>query len=273
MSITSKFQVLSDLYIDSRLPFVHPVAPYLLLAGNIGNPASPAYYNFLSAMSVKFQLVFVVLGNKEYEVMTLDSVKPFICNQLRNYGISNVHVLDNGYYDMTVDDVRIRIIGSTMWPHIAEPCIFRLSGIRVKTRVNYINFAFVVNLEHRRCFDALANHVLSAVQDDRKVILLTHYIPSYQLVPAEYHDSTNIEYMASNDLWPLFGNPVVAWFYGHSSRRHSEMVEEVETITCAAPHIVDLTALTDFSDSTSSASPPISEEDLIEEFCISLPDN
>ncbi len=234
-SIVQKFQLLSDLHLEnqSSLPLVTPTAPYLVLAGNIGNPTSPTYYKFLTSVSSKFETVFLVLGLTEYEVLTLDSVKGFILNQLKTFRLDNVHVLDNGYFDLTIDDVPVRIIGSTFWPFIQRPCPVRLGSVRVKTKTAYTNFSNVVNNEHERCFWYLAHFIAMAKDDGRKVIIITHFIPDFSLV-APHIDRSLIEYVASNDAFVMFDLPVIAWLYGHTDEHFTKNINNVLFMT--RPH-------------------------------------
>lgn len=45
---------------------IQPLAPYLILAGDIGDPFSQVYYDFLEMLAKKFEKIFLISGNHEY---------------------------------------------------------------------------------------------------------------------------------------------------------------------------------------------------------------
>lgn len=71
-----KFQYFSDIHTEQykanpkklkRIQeFIKPCAPYLILAGDIGDPFSDLYNDFLTYLSPLFQYIFIIAGNHEY---------------------------------------------------------------------------------------------------------------------------------------------------------------------------------------------------------------
>jgi hypothetical protein len=64
-----KFQYISNLHLDLYplgLFDIDAIAPYLLLAGDIGNPYQKKYELFLENISKKFEKIFIISGNHEY---------------------------------------------------------------------------------------------------------------------------------------------------------------------------------------------------------------
>ncbi len=61
-------QYYSDLHLEKNSKrYIEAYRPYLILAGDIGYPESVEYKYFLHACSYKFEKVFVIAGNHEYD--------------------------------------------------------------------------------------------------------------------------------------------------------------------------------------------------------------
>ena len=59
-----KIQIISDIHLEVNKDFaVTPKAPYLALLGDIGDPGSARYLDFLLEQAGKFEKVFVLIGN------------------------------------------------------------------------------------------------------------------------------------------------------------------------------------------------------------------
>jgi len=63
-----RFQYVSDLHLEFRKKVLRipPVAPFLLLAGDIGYPCRSLYREFLRYAAHDFEKVFLVAGNHEF---------------------------------------------------------------------------------------------------------------------------------------------------------------------------------------------------------------
>jgi predicted phosphodiesterase len=71
-----KFQYLSDIHTEQYKSnhkklkkietFIKLSAPYLLLAGDVDDPFSNLYKEFLSYLSSLFEYIFIIVGNHEY---------------------------------------------------------------------------------------------------------------------------------------------------------------------------------------------------------------
>ena len=87
-------QYLSDLH--DKYPEITPLCDYIALLGDIGDPYSQKYKDFIKDLSRKFKKVFVVTGNHEYYFNIIDECNLHIntlCLELRN-----VYFLNNSLY-------------------------------------------------------------------------------------------------------------------------------------------------------------------------------
>jgi hypothetical protein len=64
----SLLKYVSDLHLERKIKRnIVADKPYLLLAGDIGYPSDNVYRDFLHEMSYKFDKVFIIAGNHEFD--------------------------------------------------------------------------------------------------------------------------------------------------------------------------------------------------------------
>ena len=112
-----KFQVMSDLHMEMRdAVFDFPQkAPYLILAGDIGNPSEETYQVFLHEQADRFDKVFLAAGNHDRfsrSIADADKLIQEICDEREN-----LIYLNQTSYDIDDDHV---ILGTTLWSEMAE---------------------------------------------------------------------------------------------------------------------------------------------------------
>jgi len=67
----SLLQFSSDIHLERGYKRdIIPIKPYLVLAGDIGYPNQDSYKQFLLGMSHKFDKVFVISGNHEFDSLS-----------------------------------------------------------------------------------------------------------------------------------------------------------------------------------------------------------
>lgn len=119
-----RFQLLSDIHLEfyndklSEFPLPKIIAPYLILAGDIGNPFLEGYKLFLEWCSQNFKQVFIVSGNHEYyqvkQSMSNCNRRIYsICNDLKN-----INYLHMSSADIIINKRRIKILGTTLWTYL-----------------------------------------------------------------------------------------------------------------------------------------------------------
>jgi hypothetical protein len=239
------FQYVSDIHLEfhdkhntgSLQPdmFVKPVAPYLVLAGDIGIPELKSYPVFLNWCSSNWKHVFLVAGNHEYYNVRCPLKSDMATKKEQIRGVCetlpNVHFLDcSSYY---LPEENLRILGCTLWSEIPD-CI------REKV-ITYTNDARQILHQKDTPFipSAMSDTHLKEKQwlnqeihqcelTNEKCLVITHYLPSFQLIHEKYKGHSMNACFAS-ECDDLFRPPVVAWICGHT---HTGMRLRIHGVPC-----------------------------------------
>ena len=237
---TYQLQYASDLHLNlETAPFnilIEPVAPDLALCGDIGNPFSAVYSNFIKWVSKRWSRVFLLAGNHEYfsenPNIKMEDVEKQIQLVAASAG-SNVIFLQKDVY--TIDSHKIIVLGSTLW---TQPNLRRWDklvdgfigdpGFRGEYNAMYKTdeYTGVSRLVHPSdittlCSDHIAfltkvlNPNWGSIPAGWRVIVLTHHLPTF-LVNDEKQKDNALKSCYAVDLDRLIKEPVVAWLCGHS---------------------------------------------------------
>ena len=231
-----KIQYASDLHLEFRenwriLRQEGPMdvrGDILVLAGDIGYLGDDNYktHPFWDWASENYQHVLVTLGNHEfYKFYDLSTMHDGLVGEIR----PNVHY----YYNSVVSIEDVNFIISTLWAHIdlkdsyaTEQCVtdFRriLYGEDILTSSDF-------NREHQRCLSFIKQAV--AASRARCKIVVTHHVPSFQLMSPEFQGSLIngaftaelADYIASSDI--------DYWIYGHSHRNIDKVIGKTRCVS------------------------------------------
>ena len=150
-----KFQILSDIHLEKRKTFQHPIkAENLILAGDIGNPLMNNYKEYIKYSSHNHKRVFLITGNHEYWKNTYEGTNKLIYDICIKY--NNVIFLNNRFYDFESNNRNIRIFGSTLWTEILTS--HPLYGSPEKSSDNRLIGNFNFNLRNKLFYDTIKNH-------------------------------------------------------------------------------------------------------------------
>lgn len=222
------FQIISDIHLETGIYHqLKPKAPYLILAGDIGYPETQIYKDFMKQCSKKFKKIFYTSGNHEYYNKNNKNIKSIqeieesiktVCLQF-----DNIYYLQNSYYDL---DDNLRIVGTTLWSDIKihkddfnDYSNIYKSDKQLITTIDTINM-FNKNKEY------LENIIRSS---DKNILIITHHLPSYEMILSEYKFSEYISYYASNIEY-LFKKPVIGWVCGHSHGFNKKNINDIPCI-------------------------------------------
>jgi predicted phosphodiesterase len=236
-----RFQLFSDIHLENykRFPKIKPLAPFLFLAGDIGNYGKN-FIDFFDYCSANWEKVFYVLGNHEYydksktmETLYVDYLALFE----KRY--KNVFLLNNSFVDI---DENLRVYGDIMWTY---PPIQNKSEAKI-----YFN-----DYNNIRYFDHKMNEITTITPDyiamyskaqyhdlveflktnEKKTIIMTHFPPTQTNTSSPKHknEEQNVkDYFAWPDLIDAVDTTnVVAWISGHTHWSYDFTVNGVRLLS------------------------------------------
>jgi DNA repair exonuclease SbcCD nuclease subunit len=253
-------QYASDIHLEkAAAPFnliIEPVAPDLALCGDIGDPYSQIYSDFLKWCSMRWTRVFVLTGNHEYFLdkpdfnKTIEKVDEHISKLCEKIG-PNVFFLQKGVF--LIQEHKIAILGATLWsaPDIrrwdmmvdgmlGDPglrgeynAIYKVDENTGLLRCFHPSDVINIHMEHKH-FITKTVGPYSDLPKGYRVIVLTHHMPTYSLNSAEFSlHPLRSTYASDQDA--LMKEPIVAWICGHSHDPRSIRFEETGTLVTLNP--------------------------------------
>jgi len=254
-------QYVSDIHLEKTiLPFnllIEPVGTDLALCGDIGNPYSLVYSDFLKWCSNRWKRVFLLTGNHEYFLeqpdsnKTMEKVDIFIANLCNKIG-PNVYFLQKGVY--AIEEFKIAIVGATLWTApdirhwdlmvdgmIGDPgsrgeynAIYKHDENTGNLRPLHPVDITSVHMEHKHFIRKELGPYREYVPAGYRVIVLSHHMPTYSLNSPEFATHPLRSTYAS-DQDELMKEPVVAWICGHSHQPRTIRFEETGTLVTLNP--------------------------------------
>ena len=207
-------QIASDLHIEinddvNPLDYITPSADILILAGDIGSLYKfNQLFNFLNTLSTYFKYILYVPGNHEYYNINNEANIPFhilkrkICSLSEK--IKNLIVLDQK--SVVIDD--ICIAGCTLW----SKALCNIPNFIVK--IKEFNTR-VYNDYHNNDLNYINNIVDYAKKNKYKLIIVTHYPPSYKALEHAKKRQKFISLYASHLDHFLRKDNIDTWICGH----------------------------------------------------------
>lgn len=207
-----RVQYASDLHLEflSDKPvfpaLLKPVAPVLVLAGDIGQPQRRSYRDLLHHCSRNWDDVVIVAGNHElYGGHVTQRLE--LCRAMA-LEFGNVHFLER---DRVVCH-GVTFFGCTLWTQDSTP---RLNDYR---RIEAENGSMLTvadtNRWHGRDKEWLR---LALANTEGPTVVVTHHLPSFRLIAPEFEGSPLNSGFAS-DCDALIAPPVSVWIAGHTHR-------------------------------------------------------
>lgn len=190
-----------------------------LLAGDIGHPRNPHYDLFFQNIHRHFPKTFVIPGNHEYysvtRTNTIEQTNAWMEDYFQKY--ENITLLNNSWEIYK----GYCFIGSVLWTHIFNPerTITDMGAIPDFNVEKY-------NALNKTCVEFLQE----AIHSNERCIVMTHHMPSEQLIDPKYKNSTLMPYNQwfFCDVEYLFvKDRVTAWFYGHTHTPLKTTLREV----------------------------------------------
>jgi len=205
-------QVCSDVHLErgdiTKKDFptiIQPCTEILALAGDIGDPFSTIFEEFIHYCSQRFQYVFFVSGNHEYYQHDIPSTDRCIDTLFGYY--TNVIYLNN----RTFTYKGVTFIGSTLWSEIPDDTsMYALLSYQDFIQIHDLNHQMSSKL-HRRNVDFIRENI-----SKQSCIVITHHAPSLTCISDEYLGN-NLNCCFASHLDDLLKHPnVLGWTYGHT---------------------------------------------------------
>lgn len=220
-----KLQVLSDLHLESQSYPDFPIprkAPYLVLAGDIGNLVdAPHYLNFLTRQCSQFEHVYLVLGNHEFfKGDWADGIAE--AARLQETLKGKLSILYRQRAD--VPDSNVTILGCTLHSNIPK---LEMSIVGTKM----MDFRRIGNWrvrdyqkEHKADVKWLQEQVasMSKTEPERRIVIVTHHAPSKKWLSDPVHENSRWGAAFSTEIlrtsFPYWEgrSAVVCWIFGHT---------------------------------------------------------
>jgi predicted phosphodiesterase len=218
-----KIQIVSDLHLEFQenrkwlrenpLP---QAADLLIMAGDV---IPYIYHNqadeFFDTFSRDFEQIFYVFGNHEFYRGEVNTAYPRYDKLLRN----NLRLLNNRSFDFA----GYRFIITTLWTNI--PLAEREKVQTMMNDFRLINKRTIFKELRTFLIEDMINYYLQSVKflekelaaaQDKKVIVVTHHVPTYESLPQNFLNSA-LKYTYGNNLnYLIEANPqILAWISGH----------------------------------------------------------
>lgn len=225
-----RIQYVSDLHLEfgCRPPRLSPVAPILVLAGDIGNPFQESYRDFLADCARSWKHVVVVAGNHEFynkyaadrwHVKGAETVADRLaaCQAVARVAGSNVHFLDRGRVDID----GLAFLGCTLWSNVSgmeEQIEHGMSDCRVICAEGppwRRATAADIQIWHLRDLGWLVRELVACSEEGRGAVVVSHHMPTMDLIASRFQGHPlNAGFASALD--DLICEPVRAWICGHS---------------------------------------------------------
>lgn len=231
-----KIHYLSDIHLEfydlTKIPRllkqIIPQSNICVLAGDIGYPFQKSYEAFLRGIHLKFEHIFLIHGNHEYYQLkdnkgkTNQEIVDKTRKILEEHQLNNIHFLRNSHYD--IDDYRF--VGSILWSKIEDP-----RYLSNDYEMIYQNSIDEMNCTHENDRKYIQNTLIQAKTDQKKVIMITHHLPSFELNHPKYARHYKYHQCFSSHSDDLICDPVKLWIFGHT---HMQIKHKINDIICTA---------------------------------------
>ena len=201
-----KFQIISDLHLEYyyELPDINKIfeiaAPNLILTGDICYFKHPNFLKFFVEVSKNYDKIFYIPGNHEYYAyyeipdISYSEIDFLIKEKLKHF--KNVYFLQKNYIE--IGDIIIG--GTTMWcktdkdPINSPDCKLLENPYFMQIRNKYMPIMSKIKKINKEQTNWLKDFIKIANEKNKKVVVLTHYLPSIKCINEKYRSSPSNEY-------------------------------------------------------------------------------
>jgi predicted phosphohydrolase len=223
--------------------FVVPQLPednktILVLSGDIDNiKRKKSIVKFLETVSNQFKLVIYVFGNHEAYKSSLINAKTKLENMITH--LDNINVLENQF--IVHDDVLF--VGATLWTNFNSGDPHSLwQANKVMNDYKYIRYGkvgdpykrhlspedvYIINKNSKKFIFDTVNQQRNKC---RKIVVVTHHLPSYILISPEFKNSSYNYLYASELFEDIYNSGIDYWFFGHTHSTTKKSINKTRLI-------------------------------------------
>jgi predicted phosphodiesterase len=240
-----RIQYTSDIHLECLkiLPEIKVMADVLCIAGDIGDPYTDIYAQFLIKLSVLYKKVFIITGNNDYYSLIHSVERPSITDTdsqinfvIQSHELDNITFLNNSSeeYEGYI------FVGGTLWSDISNlsesDTLYRPDFTRISelTFENY-NILHQKSVEYIKYITAKTHCEAQSDKNylSKKMIIITHHLPTYLLMKTPLkteQEVTRSKFYASHCDY-LFEKPITAWIYGHTHIPGTDFINNIQFVS------------------------------------------
>ncbi|RPA86389.1 hypothetical protein BJ508DRAFT_411112 [Ascobolus immersus RN42] len=228
------FQLLSDLHLETDTSIngtgydtytITPVAPFLILAGDIGELGSGEHYEtFLWRHIDLFQHIYIVPGNHEFHHTDYDTALN-VARAIQSNPKLQRKVTFLPCNTITLPEFNLTIIGATLYTYIPEAAANAISA-RVKDFSNIKDWDISKHNDRHKAQLRFIRQCIAAAPANHKVLVITHHAPTFHNYCAPQYEGSEISNAFATEILNASGSESVAtwegvgkvkvWAYGHT---------------------------------------------------------
>jgi hypothetical protein len=228
------FQLLSDLHLETETGTdnlgydnytVVPVAPYLILAGDIGELSSRKEYEaFLCRYVDLFKHIYIVPGNHEFHHIDYPNGLG-VAHSIENSSRLQGKVTFLPCSSVSLPEFKLTIIGATLHTYIPDTAKDAIA-LRVKDFSNIKDWDISKHNGRHNTHLRFIRQSIAAAPTDHKILVITHYSPTFFNYCAPQYQGSNISNAFATEILngtgpDSFGTwegveKVKVWAYGHT---------------------------------------------------------
>ena len=218
-------QYISDIHLEvwKKEPKINIKCDILCICGDIGDPYSKIYKKFMKDISKKFKKVFIIFGNHEFynQKEEMYNVIEYVKNMINEEKLDNVTFLNNSCEEYE----GFLFVGSILWSKINDS----------KYLVNDFNMINDMSIsKYNNMYKENFIYIDKILEEnkDKKVIILTHHMPSYDFIDDIYKVGDNKYYNQcfASDCSELFRDNVKLWIYGHTHKSRVSYIKKIKFV-------------------------------------------
>ena len=212
-----KLRILSDLHIDIRDFQIRPLdEDILILAGDISDKPEDTFNIIKKYMENANKKVIFVMGNHDYFNDCINERIKYWYHFGEKLG-KNFHFLNQN--SIIIDD--IEFYGTTLWSdiniHKNEKRFLRYNDLTCIYKSDI--YTPITPSDYKNMYEAECKGLikfLNTPNDNKKRIIITHFLPSYKSVSIKYIGNENNDMFASNLDDIINHYDIKMWIHGHT---------------------------------------------------------